>query len=96
MGKKQVIAIGIALQTQVLKSCPVHHQLYLDDEVNPAPAFALAIALVRAHKPYVQEFRDDAHALTDLLSETLGATPPCCPECGVASVRPRQIEVFAS
>jgi hypothetical protein len=87
MGKKQVIAIGIALQTQVLKSCPVHHQLYLDDEVNPAPAFALAIALVRAHKAYVEEFHDDPHELTDLLSETLGGTPPCCPECGSAQVK---------
>ncbi len=35
MAKKQAIAIGIALQTQVLKTCPVHRQLYVDDEVNP-------------------------------------------------------------
>ena len=26
MEKKQVIAIGIALQTQVLKTCPIHRQ----------------------------------------------------------------------
>ena len=31
MGKKQEIAIGIALQTQVLKTCPIHNQLYCDD-----------------------------------------------------------------
>ena len=62
MEKKQVIAIGIALQTQVLKTCPIHHQLYFDEDVNPASAFALAIELVRGHKTgYVEEFHDDAH-----------------------------------
>jgi hypothetical protein len=86
MEKKQVIAVGIALQTQVLKTCPVHHQLYFDDDVNPASAFALAIELVRNHKPYVEEFHDDEHALTDLLSDTLSTTPVCCPECRSAAM----------
>jgi hypothetical protein len=81
MDKKQLIAIGIALQTQVLKTCPVHRQLYFDDEANPASAFALAIDLVRNRKPYVDEFHNDAHELTDLLSDTLGTTPIGCPEC---------------
>jgi hypothetical protein len=84
MENKQEIVIGIALQTQVLKTCPVHQQLYLDDEINPASAFALAIELVRQHKPCVKAFCDDAHALTDLLSDTLGTTPACCPECEAA------------
>jgi hypothetical protein len=79
--RKQVVAIGIALQTQVLKTCPVHHQVYFDDEVNPASAFALAIELVRQQKPYVEEFLDDPHELTDLLSDTLGTTPVCCSQC---------------
>jgi hypothetical protein len=81
MEKKQLIAIGIALQTQVLRTCPVHRQLYFDDDVNPASAFALAIDLVRKRKPYVEEFHHDEHELTDLLSETLGITPIGCPEC---------------
>jgi hypothetical protein len=80
MEKKQLIAIGIALQTQVLKTCPVHRQLYFDDDVNPASAFALAIDLVRKRKPYVDAFHDE-HELTDLLSDTLGTTPIACPEC---------------
>ena len=79
--KKQAIAIGIALQTQVMKACPVHRQLYFDDDVNPAGAFALAIELVRKHKPFVREFDHDEHALTDLLSATLGMAPMCCPIC---------------
>jgi hypothetical protein len=78
---KKVIAIGIALQTQVLKTCPIHHQIYLDDDVDPASAFALAIELVRQQKPIVEEFENDEHRLTDLLSDTLGTAPLCCPEC---------------
>ena len=79
--RRQAIAIGIALQTQVLKTCPVHRQLYFDDEVNPASAFALAIELFRKHKPYVDAFCNDEHELTDLLSRTLAETPLCCQEC---------------
>jgi hypothetical protein len=81
MEKKQAIAIEIALQTQVLKTCPIHRQIYFDDDADAASAFALALELVRKHKPYVEEFHDDEHELMDLLSETLGATPLCCPEC---------------
>jgi hypothetical protein len=81
MKPKQAVAIGIALQTQVLKTCPLHQQIYFDDEVNPASAFALAIELVRQHTPYVEDFDNDEHALTDLLSDTLGTTPLSCPQC---------------
>jgi len=73
--------MGIALQTQVLKTCPIHNQIYLDDDVNPASAFALAIELVRQHKPFVEEFDNDEHRLTDLLSDTLGSAPLRCPDC---------------
>jgi hypothetical protein len=79
--KKQGIAISIALQTKVIKTCPVHRQLYLDEDADPASAFALAIELVRKQGLFVQEFHNNEHALTDLLSDTLGATPLCCPEC---------------
>ena len=86
MGKKQEIAIGIALQTQVLKSCPIHNQLYCDDDEsvddeNMARAFAVAIELVRQHEPYAAEFHRNAHELTDLLSYTIGTAPTACPEC---------------
>lgn len=79
--RKQAIAIGIALQTQVMKACPIHRHLYFDDDVNPAGAFALAIELIRTHKPFVRDFEDDEHALTDLLSDTLSVAPMCCPLC---------------
>jgi len=91
MEKKQALAIEIALQTQVLKTCPIHRHIYFDDDADAAGAFALAIELVRKHRSYAEEFHDDEHALMDLLSDTLGATPLCCPEClGVLnSVRDR-------
>ena len=82
MQTKQVVAIGIGLQTQVLKTCPIHQHLYLDDEADPAGAFALAIELVRKQQSCVQEFGNDEHELTDLLSQTLATAPACCPECG--------------
>jgi hypothetical protein len=85
-GKQQEIAIGIALQTHVLKICPVHHQLYCDDEScaddgNMARAFAVAVELVHEHLPFAEEFHHDAHELTDLLSDTIGDAPMCCPDC---------------
>ncbi|HEX3846983.1 MAG TPA: hypothetical protein VHV81_06345 [Steroidobacteraceae bacterium] len=98
MGKKQEIAIGIALQTQVLQTCPIHNQLYCDDEKfadeeNMARAFALAFELVRQHEPYAEEFHHDPHELTDLLSFTIGSAPACCPDCAaqryaIAGLRP--------
>ena len=81
MEHKQAIAVEIALQTHVLQMCPIHNEVFCDDDVDPSSAFALAVELVRQHTPYVDEFRDDAHALTDLLSETIGAAPISCPIC---------------
>jgi hypothetical protein len=81
MNRKQAIAIEIALQTHVLRTCPVHHEIWCDDDADPAAAFALAVELVRQHVPYAHEFQGDAHELTDLLSETIGAAPNCCPHC---------------
>lgn len=86
MEKKPAIAIEIALQTHVLKTCPTHRQVYFDDDADTASAFALAIELVRKRKPYVDEFHADEHELMDLLSDTLAATPLSCPECPSAGV----------
>ncbi len=80
MQQKRTIVLEIAVQTHVLSICPIHHAIYCDDEVDPSAAFALAVDLVGQHQSYVQEFHD-AHELTDLLSETIGAAPTCCPEC---------------
>jgi hypothetical protein len=103
MGKKQEIAIGIALQTRVLKICPIHNHLYCDDETftddeNMGRAFAVAIELVRQHGAYAEEFHHDAHELTDLLSYTIGAAPACCPDCaapGSRQLNDQSSEVYA-
>ena len=81
MEHKQSVAVEIALQTHVLRTCPLHRELFFDDESDPGSAFALAVELVRQRRPYVGEFNGDAHALTDLLSETLAAAPGFCPQC---------------
>ncbi len=80
MEHKQAIAVEIALQTHVLRTCPAHNQIFCDDDVDPSSAFALAVELVQQHTPYVDDFHDP-HELTDLLSETIGAAPTCCPVC---------------
>jgi hypothetical protein len=85
--EKRVIAVEIALQTHVLKTCPEHHELFCDDEVDPSGAFALAVDLIKQHTPYVDDFEGDAHELTDLLSATIGAAPSCCPACASARLR---------
>ena len=87
MSKKEEMAIAIALQTQVLKTCPIHNQVYCcddeegGDDENMARAFAVAVDLVRQHEPYAAVFHHDAHELTDLLSYTIGTAPLCCPDC---------------
>jgi len=82
MDQKHSIVLGIGLQTQVLKQCPIHQQVYYDD-ADPSPAFALALELVKGRIAYVNAFENDAHQLMDLLSETIAASPAECPECGL-------------
>jgi hypothetical protein len=95
MEHKQVIAIEIALQTHVLLTCPIHQEIYCDDEADLSSAFALAVDLVRHHKPFVGEFEDDAHALTDLLSTIISAAPNSCPHCAVVRPEERRTADFA-
>jgi hypothetical protein len=86
MDQKQTIALGIGLQTLVLKRCPLHRQVFYDD-VDPSPAFALALELVNSRIPYVGAFDNDAHRLMDLLSEIIAAAPAHCSDCSVAGAR---------
>lgn len=78
---KQVVAIDIALQSQVFKTCPLHHNIFCDDEVDPSGAFALALELIRHDTRCVRIFNNNVHELTDLLSDTIGAAAESCPAC---------------
>ena len=80
------MAVAIALQTHVLRTCPLHDQLLYDEEADPACAFALAEDLVRHDMPYVRDFRKSTHELTDLLSETIAAAPVECPLCAASVI----------
>lgn len=87
MGRKQEIAVAIALQTNLVAICPIHQQLFCeydelpDDNETLARALALAIELVHEHRPFSEEFHHNAHELTDLLSYTISAAPSRCPAC---------------
>ena len=93
MEQKQSIAVDIALQTHVLRTCPIHNEIFCDDDVDPSAAFALAVELVRQHEPYSEEFHNDPHELTDLLSATIGAAPTCCPLCSDSTEQRLQLNV---
>jgi len=84
MDQRQNVAVTIALQTHVLRTCPVHDLLLYDEEADLGCAFALAADLVRHDKPYVRDFRRSSHELTDLLRETIAAAPVECPECAAS------------
>jgi hypothetical protein len=79
--EKHSIAMGIALQTQVLKICPAHRQLYCDDDVDPAIAFAVAAQLIREDRQSAGVFRQDVHDLADLLTDVICAAQCVCTTC---------------
>jgi len=79
--EKHSIAMGIALQTQVLKICTAHRQLYCDDDVDPAIAYAVADHLVRDDQASAGVFRDDIHGLADLLTDVICTAQCACPKC---------------
>jgi hypothetical protein len=79
--ERHSIAMGIALQTQVLKICPVHRQLFCDDEIDPAIAFAVAGQLMHNDKQSVDVFREDIHDLADMLTDVISTAQCSCPIC---------------
>jgi len=79
--ERHSIAMGIALQTQVLKICPVHRQLFCDDEVDPAIAFAVATQLIHNDQQSADVFREDIHDLADLLTDVISTAQCSCPKC---------------
>jgi hypothetical protein len=86
MDQRQSVVVTIALQTHVLRTCPLHDQLICDEEADLGSAFALAEDLVRHDMPYVRDFRKSTHELTDLLSETIAAAPVECPLCAASVI----------
>jgi hypothetical protein len=86
MDRRQSVAVTIALQTHVLRTCPLHDQLIYDEEADLGSAFALAEDLVRHDIPYVRDFRKSTHELTELLRETIAAMPVECPQCAASVI----------
>jgi len=86
MNQRQSVAVEIALQTHVLRTCPLHDQIIYDEEADLGSAFALAEDLVRHDMPYVRDFRKSTHELTELLRETIAAAPVECPLCAASVI----------
>jgi hypothetical protein len=86
---KHSIAMGIALQTQVLKICPVHRQLFCDDEVDPAIAFAVAGQLMHNDNQSVDVFREDIHDLAEMLTDVISTAQCSCASCAHPLIIPR-------
>ncbi len=84
MDEKHAVALSVGLQTLVLKRCPIHREVFYDD-VDPSPAFALALHLMKSRIPCVDAFDNNAHELMDMISETIGAAPPACRACEAGS-----------
>jgi hypothetical protein len=89
MDQKHSIVMGIALQTQVLKTCPMHEEIFCDEDVDPAIAFSVASQLLRSDRYAAEAFEQSVHDLADLLSETIAAAPTCCSQCAKPVVESR-------
>ncbi len=68
MDQQESIVTGIALQTELLKICSAHHQVFCDEDVDPAMAFAVAAELIRQDGLSARAFKRDLHHLANLLS----------------------------
>jgi len=79
--QRELLAVGIALQSHVLKICQRHNRIYCDPGADLGAAFALALQTFRRRGAEARIFSDDEHALLDLLSAKIGAADDCCPRC---------------
>jgi hypothetical protein len=59
----------------------VHRQLFCDDEVDPAIAFAVAKQLIHNDQQSADVFREDIHDLADLLTDVISTAQCSCPKC---------------
>jgi len=80
--QRELLVIGIALHSRVLKICPSHNRIYCDPYADLGPAFALALQTIRRGGCEARIFADE-HALLDLLSAKIGDADERCPLCTV-------------
>jgi hypothetical protein len=89
MDHKQSIVMGIALQTELLKLCAAHRELFCDEDVDPSMTFAVAAELIRHDGASAQAFQHNVKTLAGLLSEAVAAAPSACPQCATPVAVPR-------
>jgi hypothetical protein len=81
--QRELLAVGIALDSRVLKICARHNRIYCDPCADLGAAFGLALQTFRRHGSDVRIFRDE-HALLDLLSAKISEADDRCPHCADA------------
>jgi hypothetical protein len=79
--QRELLAVGIALQSRVLMICHRHHHIYCDAGADLSAAFSLALQAFRRGGPEAHLFENDEHALLDLLSVKIGEADDHCPRC---------------
>jgi hypothetical protein len=79
--QRELLAVGIALHSHVLKICARHNRIYCDPGADLGAAFTLALQTFRRRGSEARIFADDEHALLDLLSAKIGEADDRCPRC---------------
>lgn len=79
--QRELLAVGIALHSRVLKICARHNRIYCDPCADLGAAFTLALQTFRRRGSEARIFADDEHVLLDLLSAKIGDADDRCPRC---------------
>jgi len=79
--QRELLAVGIALHSRVLKICARHNRIYCDPGADLGAAFTLALQTFRGRGSEARIFADDEHALLELLSAKIGEADDRCPRC---------------
>lgn len=80
-GRRRQVAVQVALRAGLLKSCPVHGDVYDPGQRDFQGACMVATYLVNRDDPLVAPFRGDRVALTSLLKSICESYGAACPTC---------------
>jgi hypothetical protein len=82
--ERREAALRVALKTGLLKSCPVHGEVYDPGQHDYQGACMTATYLVNRADPLVAPFLGDRAPLTELLKSICRSYGTCCPRCAEA------------
>jgi hypothetical protein len=79
--ERRQAAVRVALKTGLLKTCPVHGEVYDSGQHDYQGACMTATYLVNRGDPLVAPFGGDRTLLTELLKSICRSYPANCPGC---------------